>query len=195
MMKHLFSLLLMITIPLWGVAQTSLRPPRGLAYTAFQREVQLTWFPTTVQGVHWEIVVEGRTFTSTTTSCVINGLQPNTTYKAKVRTVKNGEASAFAELSVQTETPRYQASDPARIPYLRTIELSGRCPKRLPLYFNELVGSDATITYMLNGKSVMPDAENCLFIDTPLHEDKLVVNITESSGKRFIITYRLSVVK
>lgn len=192
--KPLFLLILLLCCPAFLMAQAPVRPPRGLKSTAFQREAELTWYATTLTDIEWEILLDGREpIRSKHNGCTIDGLEPATTYTARVRMVRGAETSTAVEETFTTQSLQRSLTDENRIPYLRTVRINGRCPKVLPLYFNELGSATASISYRLNGEEVVPKSDNTLLIDTPHYQDRLEIKIDEGGGRTFHLTYFLSV--
>lgn len=189
----LFWLLASIFPVLLMAQNSSLRPPRGLiAEHIHQREIELKWNPTLIEGIEWEVQVNDRPPIRTKElQFTIANLDPATRYDVKVRMVRGTDFSLPAELQVQTKALDRTVDDPDRIPYLRTVRIDGSTKRRLPLYFTDLATSNARIVYRLEGRTVVPDSDNTLTIEAQTSPCRLDVDIEEDADHHFYLTYYL----
>lgn len=193
-----FSLFLLVVLsaffPVRTTAQTSpLRPPRGLTLEqAHQREVEIKWNPTLLEGIAWEVQLDDKSPVRTNElKITLSRLEPDTSYKVKVRMVRGAEVSEPAELEVKTAPLTRSFDDPERIPYLRTIKIDGSTKRRLPLFFTDLAVTNARIVYRVDGQEVVPDADNVIVLNMQETSCRLDVDIEEDAEHRFYLTYHL----
>lgn len=165
--------------------------PTGLTHKAHQREIELSW--ATAPNATWEVAIEGSTLVkeTNTNSFTLDNLEPNQTYKIKLRSKVNGEYSDYTEQSITTLAMEQGESSAERVPYLRTISENGTCPKVLNLYYNELASKNAVITYKIDDLPAVAQEGKLTFDKTG--KQKLSIEIVESNDKAWSLEYYVNV--
>lgn len=195
MKKYILVLLVFLCSPLlWAQTEedNELLPP-DVTHTTYEHEIELKWEDDESEGVSWEVFVNGELFkTVTSRYCIIYGLDADTEQTIQVHAVKGEERAEGEDIVIRTNKLKKEVNDLTRIPYLRTVELDGTCPRILPLYYNDLANAHATITYKLNGQVVKPQ-DNKLEIKSNSYRDRLEINIDEGEGRIWKLIYYLAV--
>lgn len=172
----------------------TLEAPRDLRVTTHQGELEFSWAkPQNAEGVTWEVVFNnGPSVPVSTASYICTKLRPGTVYRMKVRALRGTEQSPYTERQVSTERMEQPEYSEDRIPYLRTLLPDGTSPGRfLDLYYNELANPEATITYRIDGRSVVPVNNRLEFpAFTGFHKNfQLEIHIDEGGGREWEILY------
>lgn len=167
------------------------QPVSGLKLTPYQREIEVRWDAPQNPETTWELTLGNKTYTTDKPNLVIENLEPKSKYQFSIRALLNGVYSVAQERNVETDALRYEADDIERIPYLRAINSSGRCPKILPLYYSDLANPQAEINYWIDDVPTQPQAGKLHFPSTGSH--RLRLRIVESSDKIWEIDYEIEI--
>lgn len=162
---------------------------------SYQREIELAWDKGLDNEVSWEIVVNGGEAISVKEpNYTITALTPNTSYKVKVRTVKEKITSAYSEeLTIKTEDLDRTETDETRLPYLRTLSPEGTTNQTIKLFYNDLYhASQAKFTYWIDGQEVAP--KGYLLTAPKKGKQELKVRIEETPTQVWILTYNLDII-
>lgn len=167
---------------------------------AFQREIELSWSGSS-EDTTWEVYLgesDKLHLKSKEAKAVVDGLQPGTEYKLRVRAVKGEEFSEWYEETIKTNELSVPANDKYRTPYLRTITMSGQVPLKLPLYFHDLYGESPKVTVTVDGKPAKVQDNHIHFTwNQPPGEHyqrhTVEIVIDEGNEKTFTLTYYLTV--
>ena len=168
-------------------------PPTNISATLFQREIALKWDKEADANLKWEVFVNDKSVGNTSTNhFMITQLEPATTYKVKVRSLKNGKASEFSkEENYRTNVFTRSVDDVSRIPHLRTLDLDGDCPQTIDLYYNDLANKNAKIQYFVNEKQVAPNGNQLTFPQKG--KQKLKIIIEEAPNQVWEMEYYLNI--
>lgn len=171
----------------------TLPTPTKFVQTAYQREIELAWDKEADPEIQWEVVLnDNAPIKVATNSYIIEGLEPNSSHRIKIRAVKGNLTSEYTqELRTNTQRLGYNKEDLNRVPYLRTINNDMRCPQILHLYYTDLADKNAKIRYFIDG------TETAL-INGKLHfpkkgKQKLKVIIEESETLQWETDYEVDV--
>ena len=168
-------------------------PPTNISATLFQREIALKWDKEADANLKWEVFVNDKSVDNTSINhFMITQLEPATTYKVKVRSLKNGKASEFSkEENYRTNVFTRSVDDVSRIPHLRTLDLDGDCPQIIDLYYNDLANKDAKIQYFVNEKQITPNGNQLTFPQKG--KQKLKIIIEEAPNQVWEMEYHLNI--
>lgn len=171
----------------------TLPTPTKFTRTIYQREIELAWDKEADPDIQWEVVVnDNAPIKVTTNSYVIEGLEPNSNHRVKIRAVKGTLVSEYTqEYAITTPRLNYTKDDLDRVPYLRTINNDMRCPQILNLYYTDLADKNAKLTYWIDGTETAPRNGKLHFPKTG--KQKLKVVVEESETLKWDIDYEVDV--
>lgn len=167
-------------------------PPTGVVAEGHQREIELRWNRSLVEGVRWQVRLNGSApIEVTAPHHTFAGLEPDTNYTVSVRAVGEGAESPYVTQSIKTARMTKGVDDPDRIPYLRTVGAMGVVSIELPLYYNDLARVDGQFVYRINGHVVTPRESKLLLPSVGKH--LLEIDIIEAEGYEWSLVYKLNV--
>lgn len=171
----------------------TLPTPTKFTRTAHQREIELAWDKKADPDIQWEVVVnDNAPIKVATNSYVIEGLEPNSNHRVKIRAVKGTLVSEYTqEYAITTPRLNYTKDDLDRVPHLRTINNDMRCPQILSLYYTDLADKNAKLTYWIDGTETAPRNGKLHFPKTGKQKIKVVVE--ESETLKWDIDYEVDV--
>lgn len=176
-----------------GTVTPTLEAPSNLVVRPQQREVELSWKPVADADVRYQVLKNGQVIaTTTSTSFVVEALEPGSSYQFSVKTVKGSEQSKPTDpITEQTQRMNMGVEEEGRIPYLYKVSEAGTCPRSLPLYYHDLANPNATITYQVDGTPVTPVDGKIVFPSKGQH--LLQIEIVETPERKWEIEYKLMV--
>ncbi len=174
-----------------GSGEVELPSPKDLMVKNYQRELEVLWNKGLVDGVSWDIRLNGgELITIDKPFYTFTDLEPNTEYKIEVRCHKGNAYSEFTEPKfISTKNYTFAQDDLARIPYIRTIDDFGACPQTIQLYFVNLYKVNAKITYLFEGQELKPQGKTLTFPKKGRH--RLEVLIQEDEAHSWHLDYKL----
>ncbi len=176
-----------------GSVQIAYPAPKGLLVRSHQRELELSWNKGLVEGMTWDIKLNGgKIIQSNQPYYTFTDLEPNTEYKVEVRCHKGKVYSEFTAPQV-IRTQNYTLSQDAleRIPYIRTIDQYGTCSQNLKLYFVNLYNINAKISYLFDGQKLEAEGKTLKLPQTGRH--RLEVIIEEDKEHSWHLDYKLNI--
>lgn len=170
-----------------------------MTVVSYQREVEIFVKSPEDKGLTYQLKIDDSTdyFTVQNGYCVIDKLEPGKVYKVCIRAKRGTQVSEFSpERYVFTNSMNTNEKDKLRIPHLAELDNTER-PNIVrqgivKTHFNDLITSDATIKYEVNGKEVHPEHYR---LTLPQGGNvKLRISIDEKKpGCRWVLTYVVDV--
>ena len=176
-----------------------LAPPTRLPQPYLQRECNLTWTASELQGATYELelvqkrgknVLSTKTLTTDKTSFFLEGLEPGYTYTVRLRALVDGVYSEYS-LPLTLETQGLGEFPGGQIPFLYWIAEDGSCPQRLPLHYMELQNPEAKCLYYIDDVLTEPEGRILVFPSTGEHS--LRVQIVEAPERTWELEYLVTV--
>ncbi len=176
-----------------GEATSGIEPPTGFKATTYQRELDFSWnSETEEENAQWELVINGESVILDKNYYSLTGLNPNTKYVVKIKTIIDDDSSDFTpEKTIWTKRIEYAEDDDNRVPHLRTLGTYGSCHQKIKLFYNDLYNPNAEINYFVDGKQIQPDGNDFSF--PKKGRQVLKVLIKEKEGYEWEIQYNLNV--
>ncbi len=167
--------------------------PTDLRTKSYQREIELSWNKGLVDGVSWEIRLNGsQIIQSNKPSYCFTELNPSQEYKIELRCRKGNLVSDFTSpIFVRTKQFTAGRDELGRVPYIRTIDEYGMCPQTIDLYFINLYNVDAKIKYLFDGVEIKPNGKQLTFPKKGKHH--LRVDIEEDQEHSWLLDYKLTI--
>ncbi|GIZ15327.1 hypothetical protein RCZ15_14670 [Capnocytophaga catalasegens] len=167
--------------------------PTGVSVRGYQREIEVRWDKEVDKRLQWEVFVNNQSVgKSQTNQYLITGLEPQKSYKIKVRALKGVEFSDFSkEINAITSNMIRSQNDMERVPHLRTLNIDGECPQTIDLYYNDLANKNAKIQYFINSKQVFPTNNQLTFPKKGKQTLKIIIE--ETPNMKWELDYYLDV--
>ena len=176
-----------------GTGTAALEAPSNLTAHPQQREMELSWRPVADTDVQYQVLVDGQPVATTkAVSFIVEGLEPGSSHRFSVKSVKGAEQSKPSDaVTQQTQSMNMGVEEEGRIPYLYWVKEAGTCPRSLPLYYHDLADPNAAIAYQVDGTPVTPVDGKIVFATKGQHI--LQIEIVETPGRKWEIEYKLMV--